>query len=130
LGVNVRTLQRWAQHPGVADRRKGPHASPQHALTNEEKEKMLQIANSEKYRDLSPHHIVAKLVDEGHYIASESSFYRLLRSQNLLSHRSKNRPRTNHPPRALTARGANQVWSWDITFLRSAIKGQYYYLYG
>jgi putative transposase len=87
------------------------------------------IANSEKYRDLSPHQIVPKLADEGQYIASESSFYRLLRDEKLMTHRSKSKPKTNHPPRSLVAIRSNQVWSWDITYLPSAIKGKYYYLY-
>jgi putative transposase len=90
---------------------------------------MLMIANSDKYRDLSPHQIVPNLADNGEYIASESSFYRLLRTEKLLSHRSKSMPRTNQPPRTLVANKSNQVWSWDITYLPGGIKGKYYYLY-
>ena len=90
---------------------------------------MLNLANSEKYRDLNPQQIVVKLADEGKYIASESSFYRLLRAEKLMAHRQKSRPRVNHPPRSLVATEANQVWSWDITYLPSVIRGKYYYLY-
>jgi putative transposase len=90
---------------------------------------MLMIANSEKYRDLSPHQMVPKLADKGLYVASESSFYRLLRAEKLMAHRSKSKPKTNHSPRSLVAACSNQVWSWDITYLHSRIKGKYYYLY-
>lgn len=90
---------------------------------------MLLIANSEKYRDLNPHQIVPRLADDGQYIASESSFYRLLRTEKLMAHRSKSKPRINHPPRSLVASSSNCVWSWDITYLPSGIKGKYYYLY-
>jgi putative transposase len=129
LGLSVRTVQRWEKYPGRHDQRRGPHSSPPNALTPEEKVKILQIANSEKFRDLNPHKIVAKLADDGQYVSSESSLYRLLRENNLLTHRSKSRPRTKCPPRALVATGKNQVWSWDITYLPSVVKGQHFYLY-
>ena len=90
---------------------------------------MLEIANSKEYMDANPHQIVAKLADTGRFIASESSFYRLFRSQKLLAHRLKSKPKVHHQPRSLTATGANQVWSWDITYLLSSVKGKYYYLY-
>jgi len=90
---------------------------------------MLMIANSKEFRDLNPHKIVVKLADFGRYVASESSFYRLLKDGDLLAHRSKSRPRVNHPPRCLVAKAPNQVWSWDITYLTSLIKGTFYYLY-
>jgi transposase InsO family protein len=90
---------------------------------------MIKIANSDEFKDLNPHKIVVKLADSGRYIASESSFYRLLKTENLLAHRSKSRPRENHPPRCLVAKAPNQVWSWDITYLSTLVKGKFYYLY-
>ena len=129
LGLGLRRLQRWEKYPDQPDQRKGPKTCLPNALTQEEKQKMLQIANSAQYRDQNPHQIVARLADAGQYVASESSFYRLFRAENLLAHRSKSKPRTNHPPRTLVATRSNQVWSWDITYLLSAIKGKYYYLY-
>jgi putative transposase len=62
-------------------------------------------------------------------VASESSFYRVLRHRKLLQHRERSRSRQNHRPEPRIARGPNQVWSWDITYLRSTIRGQYYFLY-
>jgi transposase InsO family protein len=128
LGLSLRTLQRWEGNPRP-DQRKGAHRYTANALSNEEKKVMLQIANSSEYRDYNPHQIVARLADEGRYIASERSFYRLLREHKLLAHRSKSKPRTSYRPRSLTATKPNEVWSWDITYLLSTIKGKYYYLY-
>jgi len=63
------------------------------------------------------------------YVASESSFYRLLRQEKLLSHRESSRARVNGRPKEYVATSPNQVWSWDITYLRSPVWGQFYYLY-
>lgn len=69
------------------------------------------------------------LADRGEYIGSESSVYRILKSENMLTHRSRSQPRKHTKPEALVATGCNQIWSWDITYLRAAIKGMFYYLY-
>jgi len=90
---------------------------------------ILDIANSAEFRDLSPCKIVPLLADEGRYIASESTFYRVLKNEKQLTHRHKSSPQKHHKPDAFTAITPNQVWSWDITYLPSQIKGQYFYLY-
>jgi len=69
------------------------------------------------------------LADEGVYIASEASFYRVLREKKLLAHRNKAKPSRNSKPKEHIATGPNQVWSWDITYLKSSIRGSFYYLY-
>lgn len=79
LGLGLRTLERWERAPEQGDQRSGPKNSPK-SLTTEERKEMLRIANSEEYRDLNSHKIVVKLADYGRYIASESSFYRLLKN--------------------------------------------------
>lgn len=127
LGVSIRTVERWEKSP--EDRRKGPHTMPSNSLTVEEKNKVLAIANSAEYANLSPGQIVPKLADKGEYIASESSFYRILREKNLLAHRGKSQPRKNKKPEELLAYAPNEIWSWDITYLKAPIKGTYYYLY-
>ena len=129
LELSVRTHERWRLTEGQADLRAGPGSLPPHALTEEEKNKMIEVANSEIYRDLGPWKIVAKLADSQVYLASESSFYRVLKKANLLRHRNKNHMRTHKKPKYLIARSPNCVWSWDITYLRSPVKGIYYYLY-
>jgi transposase InsO family protein len=129
LEVSVRTLERWKKNPERGDGRAGPLTPAPHALTEEEKEMIIEVANSEPYQDLCPWKIVAKLADSGQYLASESSFYRVLKGADLLRHRGKSKPRTHKPPKDLTARRPNEVWSWDITYLKSPVKGMYYYLY-
>lgn len=129
LELSVRTFERWKVNPGIPDGRCGPLTPSPQSLTVEEKIMIIEISNSVLYRDLTPWKIVAKLADFGRYIASESSFYRVLKSENLLSHRGKSKPRIVQPPKDLIATAPNQVWSWDITYLYSSIKGRYYYLY-
>jgi len=128
LDLSIRTLERWELIPELEDGRKGPHYSP-HALSSDEKDLIISIANSEKYRDLSPAKIVPTLADEGRYIASESSFFRVLRSEKMMSHRSNSSPRKVTPPEELTATKPNEIWSWDITYLKTSIRGKFYYLY-
>ena len=129
LGLSKRAIQRWRKHGPKEDKRKGPQTPPAHALTSLEKERVINIAVSKEMRDLSPKQIVPKLADQGMYIASESSFYRILRERNMQKHRESSQPAVHHKPKEHVATGPNQVWSWDITYLKSQIKGQFYYLY-
>lgn len=70
------------------------------------------------------------LADRGIYLASESTFYRILKAENQLHHRGNSKPRGSYVrPVSYTARGPNQVWSWDITHLPGEVKGERYYLY-
>ena len=89
---------------------------------------MLDVANSPEFHDVSPRQIVPTLTDRDMYYASESAFYRILHKGGLLHHRARSRPPTSRP-RALTATGPDQVYSWDITHLRSRVRGVYFYLY-
>jgi len=70
------------------------------------------------------------LAERGDYIASESSFYRVLRKENQLKHHHSSRAANLYnKPKSLTASGPNQVYSWDITYLATRVKGQFFYLY-
>jgi transposase InsO family protein len=130
LGLSARTVARWRSHPnGGEDHRAGPRHAPAHKLTQVERAKILETANSPEFRDLSPKQIVPLLADRGVYVASESSFYRVLREEGLLTHRNPARPPTNHRPRELVASAPNQVWTWDITYLRSTVRGAFFFLY-
>ena len=129
LGLTARTVQRWRGQKGGYDRRNGPKTTPGNKLTLAERQQVLAVANSPRYRDLSPRQIVPRLADEGHYIASESTFYRILRASNQLAHREPCRPVTHRRPKEKKANGPCQVWSWDITYLRSTVRGQFFYLY-
>lgn len=130
LGLDERTLQRWRAIAGGHDRRRGPNTAPGNKLRDEERENVLQVVNSPEFRDLPPSQIVPKLASRGEYFASESTMYRLLRQEEQLAHREKSRPATKrHKPEELVAAGPNEVWSWDITYLKSSVRGVFFYLY-
>jgi transposase InsO family protein len=129
IGLSIRTLQRWNLQDAGSDRRRGPSTDPSNKLTPAERQNILDIANSEEFRDLSPKQIVPQLADQGTYLASESSFYRVLRDEDCMAHRETSRPATSRKPKEQVAAGPCQVWSWDITYLKSPILGQFFYLY-
>jgi len=131
LELSCRTVQRWRTQgdDGGSDHRYGPKHKPKNKLSDKERNEVVRIANTPQNRDLSPKQIVPKLADEGTYIASESSFYRVLREEGQLSHRQPSRPAVNNKPQQYLATGPCQVLSWDITYLRSNVKGMFYYLY-
>ena len=88
------------------------------------------MANSAEFSDLPPSQIVPILAERGEYIASESTFYRVLHDAKQLKHRQASRPATvRNKPEPLQASAPNQVYSWDITYLPTAIKGVFFYLY-
>lgn len=123
----MKTFSRWKENPD--DKRRGPLTSPANKLTSEEVTEIIKISTSKEYVDLPPSQIVPSLADKGIYIASESSFYKILKENSLLNHRGKSNPRTRHRPAPLVAIGPNQIYSWDITYLKSSIAGRFYYLY-
>lgn len=129
LELSVRTLERWRARPEQHDGRAGPLTPVPHQLTEEEKKMIIEVSNEPLHQDLCPWKIVAKIADSGRYLASESSFYRILKAADLLKHRSKSKPRERRRPKDLLAKKPNEVWSWDITYLKSPVKGMYYYLY-
>ena len=130
IGMSERTLQRWRGAPAVADCRTTRVQHPANRLSEQERERILAVANSAEFGQLPPSQIVPRLADQGCYIASESTFYRVLRAANQIKHRSAARPVREHSkPRAVTATAPNQLYSWDITYLPSTVRGSYFYLY-
>ena len=130
LGLTSRTLQRWKASGIGDDGRAGPKKAPGNKLSAQERARIVELANSPEYRDLSPKQIVPRLADEGIYLASESTIFRVLREEGQLVHRETSRPPTKrNRPDQHVADGPNQVWSWDITYLRSPIRGVFFYLY-
>ncbi|MBL3590123.1 MAG: IS3 family transposase [gamma proteobacterium endosymbiont of Lamellibrachia anaximandri] len=92
--------------------------------------RILETCNQAEYQSLPPSQIVPALADKAIYIASESSFYRVLKEADQLHHRGKvQAPRKVARPEAYKATGPNEVWSWDITFLATRISGLFYRLY-
>jgi putative transposase len=131
LGLSPRTVQRWQSGvPDAVDRRSLRHDAPCHKLSNEERTELLAVANSAEFGQLPPSQIVPRLADQQRYIASESTFYRVLREEKQLAHRRSERPATpRSKPRAVCATAPNQLYSWDITYLPTTVRGQYFYLY-
>jgi transposase InsO family protein len=129
--LDVRTVQRWLKQgpDGGEDQRRGPCSPPANKLGADERRQVIEIVNSPEFVDLAPAQIVPKLADMGIYVASESTIYRILREEKLNAHRGRARPPTRHRPNEYAATGPNQVWCWDITYLRSPIAGRFYYLY-
>jgi len=127
IGIDLKTHNRWKGD--LVDRRNGPLTVPVNKLSEEIKNEIITIANSENFVDLSPWQIVAKLADNGKYIASESSFYKVLKERKLLAHRGRSKAPVKKRPTPLVATEPNQIWSWDITYLKSSIRGEYFYLY-
>ena len=128
LGITLRTLQRW-EGSGSGDQRRGPTEGPKNALSAAERALVVAVATCKIFQDLPPSQIVPILADAGVYIASESTYYRILREEKLLAHRGKTPPARHHRPNEYVAGGPNQVWSWDITYLPAAVRGSFYYLY-
>ncbi|SDE66184.1 Transposase InsO and inactivated derivatives [Belnapia rosea] len=91
---------------------------------------MLDTCNSPAFESLPPSQIVPRLADEGRYIASEASFYRILRAEEQQHHRGRAKPPVRRPsPTSHRARGPCQVWTWDITWMPGPIRGGFFYLY-
>lgn len=130
--ISIRTYQRWVNGDGVvADQRPfAKRPEPKNKLTAMEIDQIKEICLSSEFADVPPSRIVPMLADRGQYIASESSFYRILKAQSLLSHRSRAKPHSTYKkPKGFTTTQANQVWSWDISHLPSKVIGGRFYLY-
>lgn len=130
ISLSERTLQRWQRDWLRGDQRPMRVQEPKNRLSVPERERLLAVANSGEFGHLPPGQIVPILADHGQYIASESTFYRVLKAENQLGHRGAERPaQRRHKPRALSATMPNQLFSWDITYLPTLVKGIYFYLY-
>jgi putative transposase len=132
-GIDPRTIQRWRNHDGTTSGDRRPDAigpTPSHALTAEERARIVEVANEPRFTEMPPARIVPMLADEGVYIASESSFHRVLRAHGQMSRRGRARPpRSSRPPTTHVATAPGQVWCWDMTFLPALVKGHWFYLY-
>lgn len=129
LGLSRATLYRWR-----APRRYGPNKPPgggtqPAALTPTQRHEVLDVLNSDRFADKAPEQVWAITLDEGDYLCSVATMYRILREHKQVQER---RNQASHPPRSipeLHATGPDQVWSWDITKLRGPSKGVWYCAY-
>jgi putative transposase len=134
VGITERTYYRWIrlcrETGGYIDRRQtAERPEPANKLTEEERMEIIEVVNQPEFRSSSPCEIVPTLADQGIYIASESTFYRVLREKAMQHHRGRTAERNPRPISSHCATGPNQVWMWDITYLNGPVKGMFYYLY-
>ncbi len=131
LGITDRTLRRWRAAQTLTDRRRrAPRKPGTQSLSAHERQQMLAVCNTAEFQSLPPSQIVPRLADRGLYLASESSFYRVLRAHDQMHRRGRAQaPREMRKPRACKATAPNEIWSWDITYLPTAVRGQFYRLY-
>jgi len=99
------------------------------ALDENEEEQVLEMLHSERFRDKSPGEVYATLLDEGKYLCSERTMYRILDKHGEVKERRNQRKHPNYKKPELLAIKPNQVWSWDITKLKGPVKWTYFYLY-
>jgi putative transposase len=132
-GIDERTLQRWKAQDGLmrGDRRPdAPRPPPGHALSADERADVLRIANEPRFADVPPARIVPMLADEDVYVASESTFHRVLRENGQTTRRGRARaPRKTRPPTTHIATAPGQVWCWDMTYLPAIVAGRWFHLY-
>ena len=130
--ISIRTLQRWCTEEGVrGDQRPlARRAEPKNKLSEAEQRRIIDICNDEEFASLPPSQIVPILADREVYIASESSFYRVLKARGLLHHRGRDKPKGSVvKPTSHKAIEPNKLWSWDISYLASHVQGLFFYLY-
>ncbi len=127
--LSVRTWQRWQTSP-EDQRTTAIRPEPTNRLRVEEEQQIRAVCHQPEYANLPPSQIVPRLADKGVYLASESTFYRVLRRHGEVHHRGRClKPGRVKPPTTFTASGPCQVWTWDITWLPSWVRGRWYYLY-
>ena len=134
LGITGRTYLRWVkrhQETGnYGDGRPGAERPvPANKLSPEERAALIEIVNQPEFASKPPCEIVPALADQGTYVASESTFYRVLREEKMQNHRGRAAESNRSRPTTYCANSSNQVWMWDITYLAGPCKGMFYYLY-
>ena len=136
LDISVRTYQRWVKDCGISggtakiDGRRGSRRQvPANKLSDEERQQILNIANSAEFASRPPSQIVPALADRGLYIASESTVYRTLKAAQQQHHRGRAKKPLHRAISSHCATQANQLWAWDITWLPTKVKGLYFYWY-
>ena len=131
IGITLRTLERWTQDGRFRGdaRPQAVRPRPANKLSAEERAEVLRLVNEPRFASLPPTQIVPILADEGQYLASESSVYRLLREANQLAHRGHARAPTRRAVPRHCAQAPNELCCWDITYLPGPIAGMFFFLY-
>jgi transposase-like protein len=132
LEISDRTLRRWTNDGEIQPDQRPLVPRPERAnkLSAIERAAVLEACNSKEFASLPPGQIVPKLADQGRYLASESSFYRILRADRQQHHRGRAKsPVRRKPPTSYKASAPCEVWTWDITWMPGPVTGMFFYLY-
>ena len=129
LGVPRASIYRARHRRRVVARRLAPRPRPPLSLSEAERERLLAVLNSERFADMAPASIYATLLDEGQYLASVRTMYRLLTEHGLSLERRCQRVHPAYAKPELLAQAPRQVWSWDITKLKGPVRWSVYHLY-
>lgn len=125
LNVPRATFYRWGQPKKPVSAR----PKPTRAISDGERQDVLDVLHDDRFVDKAPAEVYATLLDEGRYLCSIRTMYRILDAANEVRERRNQLRHPNHAKPELVATGPNQVWSWDITKLRGPVKWKYFYLY-
>ena len=129
VGISLRTLQRWKRGE-LQDQRKGSTKRVVRKISYAQKDAIVEQCTNVRFRDQNPYEIVALLLNEGRYLASVRTFYRILKERDLQHHRSNLKVSSRHAkPTEQRASASDQVYTWDITYCAQTVKGLFYYAY-
>lgn len=131
LDISLRTYQRWTREDGVGQdgRKSAQRPAPANKLSEAERAAILVVVNSVEFASQPPSQIVPTLVDRGEYLASESTIYRVMKEAAQQHHRGRAKKPSTRVVTSHCATEPNRLWSWDITWLPTAVKGLYFYWY-
>lgn len=132
--ISARTYNRWlaayaATGEHVDKRTTAERPEPPNKIPAEERGNIFNLMNEGKFSSLPPCQIVPALADEGIYVASESTMYRILHEYDAIKHRGRSKAPERRSATTHKATAPNQVYTWDITYLNGPVKGVHYYLY-
>jgi len=129
LGVARSTLYRRRKRGRRPPRPRPPRPTPARALEPRERQEVIEVLHSERFVDRSPGQVYATLLDEGRYLCSERTMYRILADEGEVRERRNQLTHPKYVKPELLATAPNEVWSWDISKLRGPAKWVYFYLY-
>jgi putative transposase len=129
LAVSRASYYRHLSPGPMADQPVRERTPSPRALGAREEEEVLAVLHEERFVDRSPAHVVAALLDEGKWLCSERTMYRILEKRSEVKERRNQRRHPTYAVPRLRATRPNQVWTWDVTRIRGVRRGQWYYLY-
>ena len=132
VGIASSTYRRWQDQGNVLEdqRPSADRPTPVNKLSIAEREQLLSVFHQPEFESLPPSQVVPTLADQGVYLASESTCYRVLHEAEQQHDRGRARARQRRSkPAEYAATGPNQAWSWDVTWLKAPVRGMFFYLY-